>query len=95
MSRKISVFSLLFTVIFFDLTGQGRVPRMMFGDTSRTGSPFSKDPHVISFGGRYLMYYSIQPYRNKNIPVQGWGIGIAESNNLIKWNKKGPYIKNK
>ena len=31
-------------------------PEMMFGDVSRTGSPFSKDPHVIYFRGRYLMY---------------------------------------
>lgn len=62
---------------------------MMFGDTSRTGSPFSKDPHVIKFGGRYLMYYSIQPYKDKNNPVQGWGIGIAESRDLINWKKIG------
>lgn len=33
---------------------------MMFGDTSRLGRPFSKDPHVITFKGKYLMYYSIQ-----------------------------------
>lgn len=35
--------------------------QMMFGDTSRTGTPFSKDPHVVRFGGRYLMYFSIPP----------------------------------
>ncbi len=40
---------------------------MMFGDTSRTGSPFSKDPHVIFFNGRYLMYYSIASYKDKSI----------------------------
>lgn len=38
-----------------------QVPSMMFGDTIRTGQPFSKDPHVISFHGKYLMYYSIAP----------------------------------
>jgi sucrose-6-phosphate hydrolase SacC (GH32 family) len=62
---------------------------MMFGDTSRTGIPFSKDPHVIRFGERYLMYYSIQPYKDKSNPVPGWGIGIAESNDLINWKKAG------
>jgi predicted GH43/DUF377 family glycosyl hydrolase len=62
---------------------------MMFGDTSRTGSPFSKDPHVISFNGRYIMYYSVQPYSDKNNPVKGWGIGIAESKDLINWKKTG------
>ena len=62
---------------------------MMFGDTSRTGLPFSKDPHVIRFNDRYLMYYSIQPYSDKRNPVQGWGIGIAESRDLITWKKIG------
>jgi sucrose-6-phosphate hydrolase SacC (GH32 family) len=61
----------------------------MFGDISRTGTPFSKDPHVISFGGRYLMYYSIQPYSDKSNPVQGWGIGIAESRDLVNWKNCG------
>lgn len=89
MSRKISLFTLLLTFIFSDLHGQAGAPRMMFGDTSRTGSPFAKDPHVISFGGSYLMYYSIQPYRNTSNPVKGWGIGIAESKNLINWKKTG------
>jgi beta-1,2-mannobiose phosphorylase / 1,2-beta-oligomannan phosphorylase len=64
-------------------------PMMMFGDTSRTGSPFSKDPHVISFNGRYLMYYSIPTYKDKSNPVQGWGIGIAESKDLLNWKKIG------
>jgi len=64
-------------------------PGIMFGDTSRTGSPFSKDPHVIFFNGRYLMYYSIAPYKDKYNPVQGWGIGIAESSDLLNWKKIG------
>ena len=62
---------------------------MMFGDTTRTGAPFSKDPHVIRFAGRYLMYYSIQPYKDSRNPVQGWGIGIAESQDLTVWEKIG------
>jgi sucrose-6-phosphate hydrolase SacC (GH32 family) len=71
-----------------DITVASR-PDMLFGDTSRTGSPFSKDPHVIYFEGRYLMYYSIQPYIDKSNPVKGWGIGIAESKDLVKWEKVG------
>lgn len=62
-------------------------PRMMFGDTSRKGVPFSKDPHVVSFGGRYLMYFSIPPHKDK--PAGGWNIGIAESKDLINWQKVG------
>jgi len=64
-------------------------PDMLFGDTSRTGSPFSKDPHVIFFRDRYLMYYSIQPYKDKSNPVKGLGIGIAESTDLVTWKKIG------
>lgn len=60
---------------------------MMFGDTSRVGKPFSKDPHVVNFKGRYLMYYSIPPAQG--IKDSGWNIGIAESKNLIDWNKVG------
>lgn len=62
---------------------------MMFGDTSRNGIPFSKDPHVIRFNNKYLMYYSIPPYSDVNNPVKGWGIGIAESTDLINWRKTG------
>lgn len=60
---------------------------MMFGDTSRKGVPFSKDPHVVHFQGRYLMYYSIPPQQGN--PESGWNIGIAESRDLIHWNKVG------
>lgn len=62
---------------------------MMFGDTTRKGVPFSKDPHVIKFKGRYLMYYSIPPYSNASNPVKGWGIGVAESADLQSWKKIG------
>jgi beta-1,2-mannobiose phosphorylase / 1,2-beta-oligomannan phosphorylase len=72
---------------------------MMYGDTSRRGVPFSKDPHVIRFNNSYLMYYSVPPYPDENNPIKGWGIGIAESNDLENWNKiseitpKGEYEK--
>ena len=64
-------------------------PKMMFGDTTRRGVPFSKDPHVIHFKGKYFMYYSIPPHKNKEHPVKGWGIGIAKSTDLINWNSIG------
>ena len=60
---------------------------MMFGDTSRTGVPFAKDPHVVNFGGRYLLYFSIPPYKDQ--PGSGWNIGIAESRDLVNWSKVG------
>jgi hypothetical protein len=41
------------------------LPAMYFGDTVRTGVPFSKDPHVIWFQGKYLMYYSVPAYKIK------------------------------
>jgi predicted GH43/DUF377 family glycosyl hydrolase len=65
------------------------LPKMMFGDTSRIGVAFAKDPFVIKFQGKYLMYYSIPPYKDKSNPVQGWGLGIAESKDLNNWKKIG------
>lgn len=70
-------------VLAFGQTGQ----IMMYGDVSRTGVPYAKDPHVINFKGRYLMYYSIPPM--KDYKNSGWNIGIAESNDLINWTKVG------
>ena len=63
-------------------------PEMYFGDTSRLGRPFSKDPHVVKFKGRYLMYYSI-PGIPKSDTMSGWGVGIAESRDLTHWNRVG------
>jgi len=66
--------------------------QMLFGDTSRKGIPFSKDPHVIKFDGKYIMYYSIPPFESKNDPMNGWAIGIAESTNLIDWEHVGEIL---
>lgn len=74
--------------------------RMMYGDTTRIGVPFSKDPHVVKFKGSYLMYYSIPPARSNT--DLGWNIGIACSKDLVNWTKVGeitphpdaPYEKN-
>ena len=67
---------------------------MIYADSSRTGTPFSKDPHVVFFGGRYIMYFSIPPYadEDKAEKIKGWGIGIAESSNLKDWKKIGEII---
>ena len=63
--------------------------QMLFGDTTRRGVPFSKDPHVIKFKGEYLMYYSIPSVENNKDPMNGWGIGIAKSSDLIEWKTVG------
>jgi beta-1,2-mannobiose phosphorylase / 1,2-beta-oligomannan phosphorylase len=63
---------------------------MRWADNSRLGRPFSKDPSVIRFGGRYLMYFSLPPFAKELAPTnapRGWSIGIAESTNLFHWRK--------
>lgn len=65
---------------------QPKRPPMLWGDTSRRGRPFAKDPSVIRFGGRYLLYCSLPPYDDGR-PNDGWRIGIVESRDLITWNK--------
>jgi predicted GH43/DUF377 family glycosyl hydrolase len=93
MVKKILFVAYFLIVVFFVSFGQksskGTRPKMMFADTSRTGVPFAKDPFVIKFQGRYLMYYSIPPYKDKTNPVKGWGLGIAESKDLYEWKKTG------
>ncbi|RKR76443.1 family 43 glycosylhydrolase [Frondihabitans australicus] len=54
-----------------------------WGDTSRRGRPYAKDPSVIRFGGRYLMYFSL-PSPSDDEPA-GWSVGIAESRDLVSW----------
>lgn len=65
---------------------------MMYGDTSRRGVPFSKDPHVVEFDGHYLMYYSIPPGTADKGGMEGWGIGIARSDNLRDWHRIGEIV---
>jgi predicted GH43/DUF377 family glycosyl hydrolase len=59
---------------------------MYFADAV-SGRPFSKDPAVVKFKGRYLLYYSLPPYKGK--PTPGWSIGVAISRNLLDWEKAG------
>jgi len=67
-----------------------------YSDTSRIGRPYAKDPSVIRFGGRYLMYYSIPPAQDNRTGADGfptgWAIGIAESRDLRKWRKVGEVL---
>jgi predicted GH43/DUF377 family glycosyl hydrolase len=63
---------------------------MYFTDTTR-GRPFAKDPAVVSFGGRYRMYYSIPPYGDGR-PHDGWAIGIAASAGLDEWTTIGAIL---
>lgn len=60
---------------------------MMYADRSR-GKPFAKDPGVVSFDGRYLLYYSLPPFHDGR-ENDGWRIGIAVSSDLDEWQKVG------
>lgn len=66
-------------------------PRMLFGDATRHGRPFAKDPSVLEFGGRYLMYYSMAPAAGES-KSKGWAVGIAESCDLVNWRKVGQIL---
>ncbi|MEI7809681.1 MAG: hypothetical protein WCJ07_14480, partial [Verrucomicrobiota bacterium] len=49
-----------------------------WADATRLERPFSKDPSVIRFGGRYLMYFSLPPFATNLAPAnapRGWSIG--------------------
>ena len=79
-------------VVFFFITintifAPLKAQQMMYEDTSRIGVPYAKDPHVVRFKGRYLMYYSIPPRQWNG--MEGWNIGIAESKDLINWKRVG------
>lgn len=78
---------LLFFTLCLPMFGQAQNKRMMFGDTSTRGVPFSKDPHVVKFNGRYLLYYSLPG--KPGDPKSVWTIGIAESDDLVNWKKVG------
>ena len=61
-------------------------PRMYYADDV-SGRPFSKDPAVVKFQGKYWLYYSVPPYEGKR--SRGWTIGVATSDNLLDWSKAG------
>lgn len=68
---------------------------MLFGDTSRLGRPFAKDPAVVRWSGAYLLYYSLPPHAPSERPPgapEGWAIGIARSDDLTHWDKVGEVL---
>lgn len=69
--------------ITFNQPGDVRLLGAPWADTSRRGRPYAKDPSVIRFRGRYLMYFSL-PSASDDIK-EGWSIGIAESDDLTSW----------
>jgi len=73
--------------LFFLLAQQlfAQKPQMMYADSSRRGIPYSKNPHVIHLGGRYLMYSSVLPVRGS----EAREIEITESSDLIHWKNIG------
>jgi predicted GH43/DUF377 family glycosyl hydrolase len=60
-------------------------PEMLYADSSRRGKPWSKNPHVIRFDGRYLMYTSVLPVEGSKARE----IEITESQDLIHWKNVG------
>ncbi|MEJ2884426.1 family 43 glycosylhydrolase [Pedobacter sp. GR22-6] len=81
---------LVYFFIFTSLSIQGSAqlkPKMYFTDTSSSEIRIAKDPVVLKFNGRYLMYYSKQRFQNTKDGMQGWNIGIAESKDLYNWKK--------
>ena len=65
-----------------------RMPKeAVFTDTSR-GKPFAKDPYVVRFRGRLLMFYSAPPFGDGR-ERDGWRVGIAEGSDLDHWKKIG------
>ena len=59
-----------------------------WGDTSRRGVPFSKDPSVVRFKDAYWLYYSMPPCKDGR-ENNGWAIGVAQSDDLADWKKMG------
>jgi predicted GH43/DUF377 family glycosyl hydrolase len=67
-----------------------------YDDSSRLGTPWAKDPTVVRFGGRFLMYYTVPAPRENPVGVKdfpkGLAIGIAESHDLKSWTKVGEIL---
>lgn len=79
---------LLLTLLLCSIyTRAQQKPKMYFTDTS-SNIQVAKDPVVVKFGGRYLMYYSKKLMQVAD-GMLGWNIGIAESKDLYNWNKIG------
>ncbi len=70
-------------------------PLMKWSDNTRLGRPFAKDPSVVRFQDRYLLYFSLPPFSPalaRADSPRGWSIGIASSTDLIRWEKLGEVL---
>ena len=76
--------------IYTKLTSADILQPMLYRDISRKGRPFAKDPTVIFFNGKYMMYYTIPDGVKKE--QNGWHIGIASSDDLDTWEKIGEIL---
>ncbi|KAA8482436.1 glycosyl hydrolase family 43 [Arcticibacter tournemirensis] len=85
--RKL-IYTLLFSFLLSGIYAQD-TPKMYYTDTSSAGIMIAKDPVVVRFRGKYLMYYSKQMFQNNNDGMLGWNIGIAQSKDLYHWSKIG------
>lgn len=86
MRNIISAMILIFCVV--QAYGQ-KNPKMYFTDTAATGIKIAKDPVVVNFKGKYLMYFSKRTFADAKDGMLGWNIGIAESKDLYNWHKIG------
>lgn len=75
--------------VFGEKAPAGLHPRMYYSDSTGTGIFVAKDPVVVKFKGRYLMYYSRKAFNDGKNGMLGWNIGIAESHDLVNWKKTG------
>jgi predicted GH43/DUF377 family glycosyl hydrolase len=69
-------------------------PQMYFADHTQKDKPFAKDPDVVKWKGKYLMYYTTGSY-NDGRPNDGFGIGIAQSPDMINWTKATDFTRDK
>ena len=101
MKKEIIFSFLLSIIILIPLNGAEKLvtPAMYYSDYSRikdaTGvaKPFAKDPSVIFWNNRFLMYYSICGTSTNGSPgSSNWSMGIAESQDLVNWTKVGEIV---
>lgn len=87
MSRHLKFLKSLILLLLAFSNSRTFAYEFIYGDDSRTGTLFAKDPAIVHHGGRYLMYYSIPPHTVSD--WEGWNIGIAESRDLRSWKRIG------
>jgi len=85
MSKKIFLLLLITGFAFSVQAQKNALTKMMFGDTSRTGTPFSKDPHIFQDdNGKIYLFF-----QGNNDNGKTWYISNIE----VFWDEKGPFLK--